>query len=257
MVKSIKMNEQKILEDFGFTEYETKVYLTLIHLGSSAANRITTQSGVPSNKVYASLVTLVEKGFVSVLPLKPQQYRAVGMHPFEHLLEKKEKEIKNIRSSLKDFKQLFTTKQHELLDIALVLKGKKRIVQMLAQASDTAKHFGYSFIGDLSFDYHSGKSVAKAIKRGVEFRFLVQKTTTNKKAVEQWKKIGVKIKYYPKEEQKSIRFSTFDAKVCRITIGKPEIANEEDYLSFWIESPAFASLLKDQFEEMWKKSSIA
>lgn len=251
------MNEQKILGDFGFTEYETKVYLALVHLGSSTANDLSKHSGVPSNKVYASLLSLIEKGFVSVLQLRPQQYRVVGLHPFEHLLGEKEKEITQIRSSLKEFKELFTTKQHELQDVALVLKGKKRIVQMLAEASHNAQHFGYSFVGDLYFDYHSGKSVADAIKRGVEFRFLVQQTTENKKAVQQWKKVGVKIKYYPKKEQKSIRFSTFDAKVCRITIGQPEIELEEDYLSFWIESPAFASLLKDQFEVMWKKSSDA
>ena len=251
------MNEQKILEEFGFTEYETKVYLALVHLGSSAANNIAKQSGVPSNKVYASLLSLVEKGFVSVLEHRPQQYRVVGMHPFEHLLAGKEKEITNIRSSLKDFKQLLTKRQHELQDVALVLKGKRKIVEMLSDASQNTKEFGYSFVGDLYFDYHSGKSVADAIKRGVDFRFLVQKTTKNKKEVKQWKKLGVKIRYYPKEEQKSIRFSTFDAKICRITIGKPEISDEENYLSFWIESPAFASLLKDQFEAMWKKSSSA
>ncbi|PIN78602.1 hypothetical protein COV16_05750 [Candidatus Woesearchaeota archaeon CG10_big_fil_rev_8_21_14_0_10_34_8] len=74
-------------------------------------------------------------------------------------------------------------------------------------------------------------------------------------ALKQWKNVGVKIKYYPKNEQKSIRFSTFDNKVCRITIGSPEIINEDDYLSFWIESPAFASLLKDQFLDMWKKAT--
>ncbi len=127
---------------------------------------------------------------------------------------------------------------------------------MLAQASDNTKEFGYSFVGDLYFDYFSGKSVANEIKRGAEFRFLVHKTSKNKKALDQWRKIGVKIRYYPKEEQKSIRFSTFDAKVCRITIGQPEIEKEEDYLSFWIESPAFASLLKDQFLAMWKKGVI-
>ena len=66
-----------------------------------------------------------------------------------------------------------------------------------------------------------------------------------------------KIKFYPNDEQKSVRFSTFDGKVCRVTIGKPEISKEENYLSIWMESPAFASLLKDQFLEMWKNSREA
>ena len=248
------MQEQQLLKEFGFTDYETKVYLALVQVGTTTAQEIQQQTAVPSNKVYASLLSLIDKGYVGVLALRPKQYKLVGISPFEERLEKKQKDITLLGKQLQQLKQQITAKQSDLQDVALVLKGKKKIIHMLAEASHNAQYFGYSFVGDLYFDYHSGKSVADAVKRGVEFRFLVHNTTQNKKAVVQWKKLGVKIRYYPKEEQKSIRFSTFDGKVCRITIGKPEISDEEDYLSFWIESPAFASLLKDQFEVMWKKS---
>jgi len=248
------MQEHQLLKEFGFTDYETKVYLALVQVGSTTAQEIQQHTSVPSNKVYASLLSLIDKGYVAVLDIRPKQYKLIGISPFQEQLERKQQTLALLGKQLQDLKHQITAKQSDLQDVALVLKGKKKIVQMLSEASDNAQHFGYSFVGDLYFDYHSGKSVADAVKRGVEFRFLVQQTTQNKKAIAQWKKIGVKIRYYPKEEQKSIRFSTFDGKVCRITIGRPEIAQEEDYLSFWIESPAFASLLKDQFEVMWKKS---
>lgn len=248
------MQEQQLLKEFGFTDYETKVYLALVQLGSTTAQEIQRHAGVPSNKVYASLLSLIEKGYVSVLALRPKQYTLTGVHQFQDILDQKQKNIALLGKHVQELKHHISAKHADLQDVALVLKGKKKIVQMLAAASDNAQQFGYSFVGDLYFDYHSGKSVADAIKRGVVFRFLVQQTSTNKKAVQQWKKVGVQIRYYPKEEQKSIRFSTFDGKVCRITIGQPEIAHEEDYLSFWIESPAFASLLEDQFDAMWKKS---
>lgn len=248
------MQEQQLLKEFGFTEYETKVYLSLVQLGNSTASAIQQHTGVPSNKVYASLLSLIERGYVGTLPLRPKQYQLTGIQQFQETLEKKQKNIATLGKQLQQLKEQITSRQSDLQSIALVLKGKKKIMQMLAEASDNAQQFGYSFVGDLYFDYHSAKSVAHAIHRGVEFRFLVHKTTQNKTAILKWKKVGVKIRYYPKEEQKSIRFSTFDAKVCRITIGKPEIEQEEDYLSFWIESPAFASLLRDQFLTMWKKS---
>ncbi len=248
------MQEQQLLKEFGFTEYETKVYLALVQLGSSSALAIQQHTHIPSNKVYASLLALVSKGYVSALDIHPKQYTLTGVHQFQEIIEKKQKSLTSLGKQLEQLKKQIQTKQPDLQDVALVLKGKKKIIQMLAEASDNAQHFGYSFVGDLYFDYHSAKSVVDAVKRGVAFRFLVQQTSTNKKAVQQWEKVGVQIRYYPKEEQKSIRFSTFDGLVCRITIGQPEIAHEEDYLSFWIESPAFASLLKDQFEVMWKKS---
>lgn len=251
------MQEQQLFKEFGFTEYETKVYLSLVQLGSSTALSIQQHTGVPSNKVYASLLSLIERGYVGTLPLRPKQYRVTGIQQFQETLEKKQKNIATLGKQLQQLKEQITSQQSDLQDVALVLKGKKKIMQMLAEASDNAQQFGYSFVGDLYFDYYSAKSVAQALKRGLEFRFLVHQTTQNKTAILKWKKVGVKIRYYPKEEQKSIRFSTFDAKVCRITIGKPEIEQEEDYLSFWIESPAFASLLRDQFLTMWKKSKDA
>ncbi len=247
------MNEQQLLKEFGLTEYEIKVYLALARFGTATAPNIIKALTVPSNKVYASLVRLIEEGFVASLAVRPKQYKITGTQRFQSILKKKQQELQVLEKEITTFQKSLSPTS-DLQDVAIVLKGKKKIIEMLSQASENAKLFGYSFVGDLYFDYMSAKSVASAVQRGVEFRFLVHKTSKNKPAIKQWKKIGVKIKYYPKEEQKSIRFSTFDGRVCRITIGQPEIAREEDYLSFWIESPAFALLLKDQFEVMWKKS---
>jgi len=252
------MNEENLLKQLGFTEYEIKVYMAVVHNGTSTAHVIAEKSGVPANKVYSSLLQLIKKGFVAELSLRPKKYKITNIQPFKEMLSAKEKEVKELHKSVSLFKEIIMQKQHDLQDIALVLKGKRKIIQMLTEASEYAEQFGYSFVGDLYFDYMSAKSVAHAIKKGVEFRFLIHKNINDKRqaiALKQWKNVGVKIKYYPKNEQKSIRFSTFDNKVCRITIGSPEIINEDDYLSFWIESPAFASLLKDQFLDMWKKAT--
>ena len=249
------MDEQHLLKEFGFTEYEIKVYKALARLGTTSADHIIQASGVPPNKVYASLLRLIDNGFAASLNIRPKQYRITGPQRFHSILEDKQQQLQRLAKGVSAFQRSLTPTS-DLQDVALVLKGKKKIVEMLSQASEHAKYFGYSFVGDLYFDYMIAKSVSHAVQRGVDFRFLIHKTSQNKKAIAQWKNVGVKIKYYPKEEQKSIRFSTFDGKVCRITIGQPEIAREDDYLSFWIESPAFALLSKDQFEVMWKKASV-
>lgn len=248
------MDEKQLLQSFGLTEYEIKVYLALAQLSSGTASEIAQLSRVPSNKVYASLIHLIEKGFIASLPIKPKQYKVMGIQPFRVVLEEKEKKFKELEKGIASLQTLFQKKQKSLQDVALVLKGKDKILNMLAEATEDTQKFAYSFVGNLHFDYHTAKPVVAAIKRGVDVRFLAHKDTAHKHIYRQWQKLGVKIKYYPKEEQKSIRFSTFDGKVCRITIGEPEIKRQEDYLSFWIESPAFASLLRDQFESMWKKA---
>ncbi|MFA6888384.1 MAG: helix-turn-helix domain-containing protein [Candidatus Woesearchaeota archaeon] len=246
------MNEQQLLSSMGFTIYETKVYMTLLQLDVATGNEIAQHCGVPTNKVYECLIRLAEKGFIASLGIRPRKYKLLGFQRFYAALEEKKNSIKDMEKAVLSLEQFSKGKQ--LQDTALVLKGKDKIIDMITQGTEDSRLFIFSFVGNLHFDYQTAKASAAAIKRGVDIRFIAHKTTSHKEIYEQWKRIGVKIRFYPKEEQKSIRFTTFDGKICRITLGEPEIPKPEDYLSFWIESPAFASLLKDQFEVMWKKS---
>lgn len=247
------MDTKKVLKSFGFTEYETKVYLSLVQLSGSKAADIAKHSGVPSNKVYECLIRLAEKGFIASLDTVPRIYKITGVGKFNELLEKQEKEIKSLQRGVKMLQENIGKQVMSTNDVAMVLKGKKKIIQMLDEITSKTKKFQYSFGGNLVFSARSGRTVKQAINRGIEFRFLVHYDPKRIEVYKKWIKIGAKIRIHQNDEQKSLRFSTFDSKVCRITIGKPEIQNEDNYLSFWLESPAFASLLTDQFLEMWKK----
>jgi len=241
------------LKEFGFTEYEAKVYEALTRLNSAKASKIAKYSGVPKNKVYECLIKLVENNFVSSLNVTPQEYKIRDLQQFQEIVDKKKNKLTELQQKIAEISENLQKRSFEIKESAVVFKGKKKIIQMLKEATTKTKEYQYTFGGNLVFDYQSAYHIKNAIVRGVKFKFLVHYDPKRKKAYKNWEKIGVQIRFYPKEEQKSIRFSTFDGKECRITIGKPEIAQEEDYLSFWIESPAFSLMLKDQFLEMWKK----
>ena len=244
--------QETILKEFNFTDYETKIYLALTRLNRATAHQIARSSGVPANKVYECLVKLAERGFIATLELYPRQYSLTGTQRFKDILAEREEKIKRIKGSIIELQRTIEQQNTDIECPTLVLKGKDKIVRKLSEASERAQNYAYSFVGNLDYYPTSARYVRESVTRGVDTRFLVHKDTQQNRAILQWKKVGVKIKQYPKDEQKSIRFSTFDDKFCRITIGSPEITREEEYLSFWIESPAFSSLLKDQFLEMWK-----
>ncbi len=248
------MELKKLLKDVGFTEYESKVYLALSQMQRGKASEISVKSGVPQNKVYECLVRLAEKGFVASLDVTPRQYKVLGVQPFKDILDERKKELDSFGEGIGVLEEQLKKKQFDLEDIAVVLKGKKKIIQMLNEITPKLQKYQYNFGGNLIFSHTSARLVKDAIKRGVEFRFIVHWDPARKDVYRKWQKVGVKIRFYPKEEQKSIRFSAFDDKIARTTIGKPQIRKEDDYLSFWVESPAFALLLKDQFLEMWEKS---
>ncbi len=249
------MDHKKLLKKLGFTDYETKIYLTLVRLGPSKASVISRASSVPSNKVYESLIKLAQQGFVSSLDLTPKFYKVTGIEKLRELVEKQEKEIREIKSSLSNLERSISAKRPDIQDIATVLKGKKNIIAKLGEQTPKFEEYQYSFGGSLIWGAKSARLVTKAVRRGIDIRFLIHKDSKREEVYKKWRKVGVKIRFHPKAKQKSIRFSSIDNKIARVTVGKPQIEKEEDYLTFWIESPAFASMLKDQFLEMWEKAN--
>ena len=247
------MKTNELLKEFGFTEYETKVYLALAKLSTAKASDIARESTVPPNKVYECLIKLAEKGFIASLNVTPRKYKIIGVQKFRDILSEKQNSMKVMQKGVSELQKLLQTKAFDVQQNAIVLKGKDKIMQMLNEITPTLTKYQYNFAGSLTFNHTSARLIKEAIKRGVDFRFLVHKDPTRLKVYEKWRKVGVKIRFYPKMEQKSIRFSAFDDLVCRTTIGRPEIYDHENYISFWVESAAFTSLLKDQFLSMWNR----
>lgn len=244
------MNQQQLLAEFGFTQYDTKVYLALAKLGNAKASSVAKQSGVPPNKVYESLIRLAERGFIATLGIMPSKYQILNITRFRELLDTQEKKVAHMKQSLAHLEHDLSSQSID--EIAVVLRGKDKLLSMLRDANQKSTSHIYSMSGDLHFSYSNAKYVKECISRGVDVRYLCHPNPKHKKIVQQWQKIGVKVRYYSKDEHKSMRFSTFDDKQCRITIGSPEIAKEEDYLTFWIESAGMSKFLKEQFLEIWE-----
>jgi HTH-type transcriptional regulator, sugar sensing transcriptional regulator len=55
----------KELEEYGFTQREIRVYLTLLELGESSAAAIIKKSAIPGSKIYETIEKLKEKGVVT------------------------------------------------------------------------------------------------------------------------------------------------------------------------------------------------
>ena len=74
------------------------------------------------------------------------------------------------------------------------------------------------------------------------------------KLEKEWKKTGAKIKIYnEKFGEYPLRFGVFDEKEARITIGKPEIPDSQNYVTIWTKSKPLINILRKQFLEMWKE----
>lgn len=69
------MDELKILQEIGFTESESKVYLALLRMGeSSSKGKIIDESKIAPSKIYHILGKLIDKGLVSTITKSNVKY---------------------------------------------------------------------------------------------------------------------------------------------------------------------------------------
>ncbi len=65
---------EKLLQDFGFTQYEAQTLTTLIRYKTLNAHEIHKYSGVPQPKIYETMVKLQQKGFIDIYPKKKRKF---------------------------------------------------------------------------------------------------------------------------------------------------------------------------------------
>ena len=90
------------LLELGFSEYEAKIYLSLLRESPATAYETGKSSGVPTSKVYEVLKKLVEKGILSIID-EGKTKRYVPVEPDEFLdkyKSKTEKVVDNLRNRL-------------------------------------------------------------------------------------------------------------------------------------------------------------
>ena len=84
----VPINQDRLrkMTEHGLTEYQARVYLTLLDLGSATASQISPISKVPRTRIYATMQQLHEKGLVQILPETPLRYKAVPFATYLHAL---------------------------------------------------------------------------------------------------------------------------------------------------------------------------
>lgn len=68
------MNLEKVLQNYGLTEKQAKIYLACLELGSASVNKISQKSGILRSTSYEILQSLHEMGIVSTFLKKKVRY---------------------------------------------------------------------------------------------------------------------------------------------------------------------------------------
>lgn len=126
----IKMEKEyniKILKKIGLTEYESKAYLSLIHLVSDKADNISKESNIPRSKIYPVLENLEKKKLIKINEGRPLIYEVIT--PSEAFTSYKNNLVDEINTLETNLINIYENKLPKIKTPILSIEDKKKILQ--------------------------------------------------------------------------------------------------------------------------------
>ena len=242
------------LRQIGLNEYEARTYLTLLENGPLKGGDTCKKSKVPHGKTYESLVSLEEKGFVSITPIKPKIFTALNPKiAIDHLMNQKITIFRQLQFQLSEKLSLRKkVKQEDMVEKIQIFAGAKKAWPLsLYLFNNSKKVMRHMFTYEVR-NYEQDRALTEAIKRGVEVRRIAaKKTTEGLKWMREDVKKGLKVRYYPVDE---IRLEIKDNDQSMLYFLNPR--DSRDRIILFFNHGFFSKMLANFFDEIWDKAEI-
>lgn len=246
------MQLRKILEDTGFTEGESKVYLALLELGESRVGPLIKSSGISRSKVYDILERLITKSVVSKVEKNGVMvYQSLPPYSILNIIRKKEKELKQEEKIL-----------NEILPQLSLLQPKQKVNVLVYEGYEGFKAMINRTIQELtSKDIYDAMGISQTTKAMTLYARRIYEAQKNKKFKARsifdekgaFKAAERKTKWHemrilPKGWNTPALFTIYSDTVG-IHLGK-----DDSIISIVIKNEDIAKSFKATFEAMWKIS---
>jgi len=187
---AVEDNEVSALQRLGLTEYESKIYLTLLKMGPIKASEVSFQAHVPRTKTYGAIRQLQEKSLISIFPGKPEIY-FIDKSPHEVLspiVNNRETELKESKDLIQNLALVFKAKMIVKGEIRKesgelwMIQGRANIFEILNQQFLGAKKFIHYFTtanGLVRAYKANADMLEKASRRGVVVNMLANISKEN------------------------------------------------------------------------------
>jgi sugar-specific transcriptional regulator TrmB len=141
---------EKVLERLELTEYERKIYTTLLSSGPLSASEVGDISGITKFNIYPSLKRLVTKGFVNEQPtgrtskylaVPPQEVITILEEQLRSRHEKEDRELQEIQNSISKIDiNLDLLKESSPSDSIWLINSEARIKKYIIELLNKSKN---------------------------------------------------------------------------------------------------------------------
>jgi len=141
------MAEIDVLEEFGLSEAEARIYLALLETGSTLAGPIIKKTGLHRGTTYQILQRLKEKGLVSsIIKGKKQYFEPASPDRLMDVLKEREEKLQSIIPSLNE--KLKASKEKQEVTVYYGIKGiRSAMDKMLGELNPDGEYYDFGVSG--------------------------------------------------------------------------------------------------------------
>ena len=248
------------LTQLGLTTYEAKTYLALIRRDSSTAAQVARLAGVPRQRIYDVLSSLVEKGLASTRPGRAVKYVAVAPElAIGNLVEDR-------RASLAELERQTATMVEKLgpayragrehtdpLEYIEVLRDKRAINERFAELQDAIKTeilvFTKPPYATPVQEEVKGLEVTKTHVARSVYEFSAFADPAFVRGIRQFIEAGEEARFVPELPMKLV---IIDETIVMFGMEDP-VAGSSELTIMVVEHPSLAKVLKIAFMAVWEQ----
>ncbi|MBI2564389.1 helix-turn-helix domain-containing protein [Candidatus Woesearchaeota archaeon] len=235
----------EVLKEFGLSENEVKVYITLLKTGESGVQNLAKNAGLPRTTTYHLLESLSQKGLVSHIDKnKIRYFQAANPKIIPEILEEQKKHIKEIIPELLTIAETFTEKPK--VEVYEGIKGIKTILEDTLETKKEILHYGDIISLQNSLKYIFPQFINKRVEKKIPIKILCKKEAAHKELLETAKKQYREFKFIPSNYTFKSSIFIYNKKVAILSL------QQEPYYGIIIDNEDFHQTQKNMFELLWQ-----
>ena len=246
------------LAELGLTTYEAKVYLALVRREVSSAADVARLAGIPRQRIYDVLASLVQRGLASERPGKPTRYAAVSpVFAIERLMIARREELDRIERSGKDLIDRLEPefaagrKERDPLDYIEVLRDRaainERFVELQAGIQQEILVFTKPPYATPAQENVEGLVVTRRFRARSVYEYSALDDPAFAAGVRRFVEEGEEARFV---EELPLKLVIIDEAIVMFGMEDP-VAGRSDLTLAVVEHHALAALLKIAFEAVW------
>jgi HTH-type transcriptional regulator, sugar sensing transcriptional regulator len=249
------------LTQLGLNAYEAKAYLALLGKDSFTATQVADISGVPRQRIYDILSSLVERGLAISRPGSPAKYAAVAPQIALHaLLDHEQQRLDQLALSTRALVDALSRQyaqgqgQNNPLEYIEVLRGRQAISQRFAEIQANCQQEILIFTKPpYAKPVPENDEGLQALKRNVRacsvYEYSVLDNDETRLAVEHFMRHGEQARFV---EHLPLKLVIVDESIVMFALEDP-IAGRTDLTIMVIKHRQLAQVMKPAFEAVWAK----